>query len=69
LLQDPGDAVSVCPWVAVPLIVGNDVLAGADTGAAATVAVVAEVAEAEPPESVAVTTTSIVLPTSEPCRT
>jgi len=59
----PGDAVSVEPSCAVPLIVGGDVFAGAP-GTGATSAVCAEDAVDEPTPFDAVTTTRIVAPTS-----
>ena len=62
MLQDPLLAVSVWPCCAVPLIVGNEVFAG---GGGFTVCVLLDVAEPDPPSLVAVTTTSIVSPTSE----
>jgi hypothetical protein len=53
------------PCCAVPEIVGSAVLDGGESGGAVTVAVGAEVADAEPPVLLAVTTTSMVDPTSE----
>jgi hypothetical protein len=60
------EVVSVCPCVAVPEIAGNAVLDGG-AASAVTVAVCAEVTDAEPAELVAVTITSMVDPTSEAC--
>ena len=57
----PGLAVSVCPCCANPEIAGFAVLIG---GLAATTTVGADEAVAEPPELLAVTATTIVLPTS-----
>ena len=61
--QLPLVVLSVWPWTVWPLIAGAAVLDG--TGGAVTVPVAAEVAGVEPPALVAVTTTSIALPTSE----
>ena len=69
-VQEPLPALKAWPSVAVPLIVGNAVLAGAAGGGgggactAATVADAADVAAVEPPSLVAVTTTRTVSPTS-----
>jgi hypothetical protein len=52
---------------AVPVIVGTALFTGAGGGGAWTTPVVAEVALADPPPFVAVTTTSIVSPSSEDC--
>ena len=57
-------AFRVCPWVAVPLMVGSAVLVGAAGAELATVAVWLAVAEAEPPALVPVTTARTVSPTS-----
>jgi hypothetical protein len=63
--HDPFDAVNSDPCCAVPLIVGAAVFTGAAGGGGALTAwVCAEVADPEPPALVALTTTSIVLPTS-----
>ena len=62
-LHAPGLAVSVCPTVAVPEIVGGDVLPGGDD-AGCTTGVAADVAVAAPAELVAVTATRKVSPTS-----
>ena len=59
MLHVPFEVVSVCPCCAVPLTTGNAVFAGGETTGAATVAVCADVALADPPELVAVTTASI----------
>jgi hypothetical protein len=59
-------ALNACPCCGVPLIVGGAVFTGA--GNALTVCVWVEVADVEPPALAAVTTTSIVLPTSEDCN-
>src|SRR5947209_7249227 len=59
--QLPFDAVSVCPSVVVPEIVGGAVLVGAP---GCTTAVCCEVAWAEPAAFVSVTTTRTVVPTS-----
>ena len=59
----PGEAVSVCPTVGVPEIVGGPVLAGRAPAAAIT-RVCAEVAVAGPSVFFACTRTRIVLPTS-----
>ena len=61
--QVPGAAERTCPACAVPLIVGNEVFAGA-TGAAATTAVCAELAVLEPTELVPVTAARSVETTS-----
>ena len=61
-VQAPVDAVSVCPSVAVPEIVGGAVFAGG--AAAATWAVCADSAVLEPAALVAVTSTRTVVPTS-----
>ena len=61
--QVPAAAERTCPACAVPLIVGNDVFAGA-TGAAATTAVCADTAEPDPPEFEPVTAARNVEPTS-----
>ena len=62
--HDPLEVVSVSPWTAVPVICGALVLLG---GAGEIDPVELEVAEAEPPELLAVTVTSIAEPTSELC--
>jgi hypothetical protein len=67
-VQSPTDAVSVCPSRGVPEIAGSATFAGAATAAVTTV-VGCELAAAEPPALVAVTTTRRVLPTSEACNT
>ncbi len=59
--QLPGSAVRVWPSLAVPEMVGGEVLL---TGIAATTAVVAELALLEPPLFEAVTATRMVAPTS-----
>jgi len=64
--HDPGEALSVCPCCAVPLIVGKDVLLGGVAGPVTT-AVTAESADPEPPAFDAVTTDRTVCPTSEDC--
>ena len=61
--QVPGAAERTCPACAVPLIVGNELFAGA-TGAAATTAVCAELALLEPTEFDPATATRNVEPTS-----
>ena len=61
----PGSADKVCPSCADPLIVGNAVFAGAAISAV-TSPVSADVADAAPAVFVAVTTTTIVEPTSDP---
>src|SRR5437763_10107905 len=63
-LQVPGFAVSVPPTLASPVIVGAAVFAGPEAVAAATLAVGTLVAEFEPSELLASTTTRAVLPWS-----
>ena len=58
-LQVPLPAVSVCPWIEVPVIVGNAVFAGPDPDAVM-VAVGFEVAVADPFALLAVTAILIV---------
>ena len=65
-VQVPLAAVSVWPWVAVPLIAGAAVLVGAGWGAMT--AVWEEVEGVDPPLLLAVTTTRTVWPTSVPVR-
>jgi hypothetical protein len=60
-LQVPGLAVKVCPCCADPEIVGGETF---DGGLAATTEVGTDEAVADPPELLAVTATTIVLPTS-----
>jgi hypothetical protein len=61
-VQVPLLEVNVFPCWAVPVIAGAAVFEGCG---GLTVAVLAEVADADPPALAAVTTTSIVSPTSE----
>jgi hypothetical protein len=63
----PVDAVSVLETCAVPVIVGTAVFTGAGEDADWTTPVAADVALPDPLAFVAVTTTSIVPPTSEDC--
>ena len=70
-VQVPLAAVSVWPWVAVPLMLGAAELVGAAGGGGAddpTVAVGCEDAAADPPSLVAVTATRAVWPTSPAAR-
>jgi hypothetical protein len=60
-VQLPGDAVSVCPSCALPVIVGGDTFTGA---AAVTTAVAAELAVLAPALLLAVTATRTVDPRS-----
>ena len=70
LIAEPGRVVgpraglsfSVWPWSRTPVTVGGDVFDGTGT---ATTAVAAELVDVEPEELVAVSTTTIVWPTSE----
>jgi hypothetical protein len=64
--QEPLEPFNVEPWLALPVTVGRVVSEGgvAAEGEGATAGVCAEVANLEPDEFVAVTTTRMVLPTS-----
>jgi hypothetical protein len=70
-VHDPLAPFKVDPWLALPLTVGRLAFEGAVAAlaAAATTAVCADVADLEPNEFVAVTTTRIVPPTSAAART
>jgi hypothetical protein len=63
-LHDPLLVVTVWPCTVEPLTVGTAELDGGDGGAAVTTAVAAELADADPPAFVAVTTERTVSPTS-----
>ena len=65
--HDPLLVDNVSPCTAVPLTAGAPEFTGAAGVALVTAAVCVEVAELDPPALVAVTTTSIVSPTSEDC--
>ena len=65
MVHDPLEVESVCPCWGVPLTTGAEVLLGGDGfDAAVTTPVAPELADAEPPALVAVTTTTMVSPTS-----
>jgi hypothetical protein len=59
--------LTICPWTAVPVIVGSAVLSGAGAGADTT-PVGSELAVLGPVALLAVTTDSIVAPTSPACN-
>ena len=62
--QDPFEVESVCPWTVDPDTAGAAVFDGAEV---VTVAVAPELADADPPALVVVTTARIVSPTSLAC--